>query len=274
MSFKLTGISRQADYSPNHVENDSLIIRSTAEELKKLGVEVSIYGEREVLNSSFNEQLIFSMVQGPESIEKLLEIENNGAFILNSPKSVINCYRTNMVTLLPENGIPFPKSIIIKIPCEDETKLPTFNSSKFWVKRGGVHAIHREDVTIVYSEAERDNVLKEFYRRGIKKAILQEHLEGDVIKFYAVQNSSFFNWYYLNGKYHTEFDNITLQNLASNSAEILGLSIYGGDAIISPEGNISIIDMNDWPSFAPVRDEASKHIAKLIYNMAKKYVNK
>ena len=274
MSFKLTGISRQADYSPNHVENDSLIIRSTAEELKKLGVEVSIYGEREVLNSSFNEQLIFSMVQGPESIEKLLEIENNGAFILNSPKSVINCYRTNMVTLLPENGIPFPKSIIIKIPCEDETKLPTFNSSKFWVKRGGVHAIHREDVTLLYSEAERDNVLKEFYRRGIKKAILQEHLEGDVIKFYAVQNSSFFNWYYLNGKYHTEFDNITLQNLASNSAEILGLSIYGGDAIISPEGNISIIDMNDWPSFAPVRDEASKHIAKLIYNMAKIYVNK
>lgn len=274
MSFKLAGISRQADYSPNHVENDSLIIRSTAEELKKLGVEVSIYGEREVLNSSFNEQLIFSMVQGPESIEKLLEIENNGAFILNSPKSVINCYRTNMVTLLPENGIPFPKSIIIKIPCEEETKLPTFDSSKFWVKRGGVHAVHREDVTLVYSEAEKDNVLKEFCRRGINKAILQEHLEGDVIKFYAVQNSEFFNWYYLNGKYHTDFDYKILHDLASKSAEILGLSIYGGDAIISPEGNISIIDMNDWPSFAPVRDEASKYIAKLIYNMAKKYVNK
>lgn len=274
MSFKLAGISRQADYSPNHVENDSLIIRATAEELKKIGVEVSIYGEREVLNSSFSEPLIFSMVQGPEAIEKLLEVENNGAFIINSPKSVINCYRTNMVTLLPENGIPFPKSIIIKIPYEGETKLSTFNSSKFWVKRGGVHAVHREDVTIVYSEAERDNVLKEFYRRGIKKAILQEHLEGDVIKFYAVKNSGFFNWYYLNGKYHTDFDNKILHDLASKSADILGLSIYGGDAIISPEGDISIIDMNDWPSFAPVRDEASKYIAKLIYNMAEKYVSK
>ncbi|HED07311.1 MAG TPA: hypothetical protein ENI57_04255 [Ignavibacteria bacterium] len=274
MSFKLAGISRQADYSPNHVENDSLIIRATAEELKKLGIEVSIYGEREVLNSSFNEQLIFSMVQGPEAIEKLLEIENDGAFVINSPKSVINCYRTNMVTLLPKNGIPFPRSIIIKIPCENETKLPTFNSSKFWVKRGDVHAIHREDVTLVYSEAERNNVIKEFCRRGIKKAILQEHLEGDVIKFYAVKNSGFFNWYYLNGKYHTDFDNKLLRDLISKSAEILGLSIYGGDAIISPGGNISIIDMNDWPSFAPVRDEASKHIAKLIYNMAEEYVNK
>jgi len=99
-------------------------------------------------------------------------------------------------------------------------------------------------------------------------------LEGDVIKFYAVKNSGFFNWYYLNGKYHTDFDNKLLRDLISKSAEILGLSIYGGDAIISPEGNISIIDMNDWPSFAPVRDEASKHIAKLIYNMAEEYVNK
>ena len=113
-----------------------------------------------VCSDIYDEKIIFSMVQGPEAIEKLLEIENNGAFIVNSPKSVINCYRTNMVTLLPKNNIPFPKSLIIKIPCEDETKLPNFNSSKYWVKRGGVHAIHREDVTLVYSEDERDNVLK------------------------------------------------------------------------------------------------------------------
>ena len=274
MNLKLAGISRQAEYSPNHVENDSLIIRATAEELKKLGVEVTVFGEREVLNSSFKEQLIFSMVQGPEAIEKLLETEEKGAFIINSPKSVTNCYRTNMVKLLHENGIPFPKSVTIKIPCEDESKLPTFESNKYWVKRGGVHAVHREDVTLVYSEGERNNVLKEFYRRGIKTAVLQEHLEGDVIKFYAVKDSDFFNWYYLNGKYHTNFNNNNLQELASKSAEVLGLSIYGGDAIISQDGDISIIDMNDWPSFAPVRDEASKHIAQLIYNMAEKYVNK
>ena len=61
-------------------------------------------------------------------------------------------------------------------------------------------------------------------------------------------------------------------NLASSSADILGLDVYGGDAIISPDGSISMIDMNDWPSFAPVRDEAKKHIANLIYKMAVKYV--
>jgi len=49
------------------------------------------------------------------------------------------------------------------------------------------------------------------------------------------------------------------------------LDIYGGDAVISPDGSISIIDLNDWPSFAPVRDQASKFIANLIFQKAKKY---
>jgi hypothetical protein len=272
MKLKIAGISRQAEYSPNHVENDSLILRATAEVLQELDVEVIFYGEGEVLNSNFNEELIFSMAQGPEAIERLLEIEKNGSFIINSPRAVKNCYRINMVRLLPENSIPFPKSIEVKINSDLDINLNGFDPHKFWVKRGDVHAVHREDVTLVYSKEENTSVMKEFYRRGIKTVIIQEHLEGDVIKFYAVRDSGFFNWYYLNGKYHTKFDLDKLIELASSSADILGLDIYGGDAIVSPEGSISIIDMNDWPSFAPVRDEAKKHIANLIYKMAVKYV--
>ncbi|HKI77986.1 MAG TPA: hypothetical protein VKA26_05565 [Ignavibacteriaceae bacterium] len=271
MKLKMAGISRQAEYSPNHVENDSLILRATAEVLKELDVEVTFYGEGEVLNSNFNEELIFSMAQGPEAIEKLLEVEKSGSLIINSPRAVKNCYRTNMVKLLPDNGIPFPKSIQVEIDSDLEINLDGFDPNKFWIKRGDVHAVHREDVTLVYSKEENISTMKEFYRRGIKTVILQEHLEGDVIKFYAVRDSGFFNWYYLNGKYHTKFDLNKLTELAHSSAEILGLNIYGGDAIISPDGSISIIDINDWPSFAPVRDEAKKHIASLIYNMAVKY---
>ena len=79
MKLKIAGISRQAEYSPNHVENDSLILRATAEVLQELDVEVIFYGEGEVLNSNFSEELIFSMAQGPEAIERLLEIENKGS---------------------------------------------------------------------------------------------------------------------------------------------------------------------------------------------------
>ena len=60
-----------------------------------------------------------------------------------------------------------------------------------------------------------------------------------------------------------------MKELARISAEILGLYVYGGDAIISDNEKITVIDINDWPSFAPIRDKASKQIAQLIFNKAK-----
>ena len=89
------------------------------------------------------------------------------------------------------------------------------------------------------------------------------------MKFYAVRESELFHWYYLNGVYHTKFDEQKLRDLASASAEALRLYVYGGDAIIGKDGSITIIDINDWPSFAPVREKASRYIAQLIYRKAK-----
>jgi hypothetical protein len=36
---------------------------------------------------------------------------------------------------------------------------------------------------------------------------------------------------------------------------------------------VTIIDINDWPSFAPVREQASRHIAQLIHRKAKEHVD-
>ena len=91
------------------------------------------------------------------------------------------------------------------------------------------------------------------------------------MKFYAVRESDLFHWYYLNGIYHTKFDEKRLRELASTSAEALNLFVYGGDAIIGRDGGITIIDINDWPSFAPVREKASKQIAQVIFNKARAF---
>ena len=45
---------------------------------------------------------------------------------------------------------------------------------------------------------------------------------------------------------------------------VLNVHVYGGDCIVSPEGDIRIIDFNDWPSFAPCRNEAALAIGKTI----------
>ena len=57
--------------------------------------------------------------------------------------------------------------------------------------------------------------------------------------------------------------------MAQKSARALGLDVYGGDAVVAEDGSISIIDINDWPSFATIRDEASEQIAKLIFQKVK-----
>ena len=268
MNYKLAGIKRQVDYSPNHIENDSLILLKTSEELRNLGAEVVIYNEGTVLDNHIAADFIFSMAQGPATQEILFRIEKKGINMINSPQSVTNCYRVNMVKKLTENGIPFPKSIIIKTGTQCQFKIDDFNSKKIWLKRGDVHAVHREDVTLVYSEEEKNNIISEFANRKISEAVLQEHIEGDLIKFYALRETDFFYWLRINGNQPVKFDIDELKRLAHCCAEILGLYVFGGDAIISEDGNISIIDINDWPSFAPIRDEASKQIAKLIFNKA------
>jgi glutathione synthase/RimK-type ligase-like ATP-grasp enzyme len=106
-----------------------------------------------------------------------------------------------------------------------------------------------------------------------------------LIKFYGVQGSSFFYWFYpfeaghskygheaINGKARgLEFDKERMRAICQKASEVLDVKIYGGDCIISPEGDIRIIDFNDWPSFAPCRNEAAPHIAKCVMNAIRKH---
>lgn len=273
MKLKFAGIKRQTDFSPNHIENDSLIFMKTSEALIELGAEVKLYDEEEVPHLEVKEDLIFSMAQGREANIKLLKKTEAGALIINSPQSVLNCHRLSMVKLLPNNNIPFPKSICGTLNEMARVDFSSFDCRKIWIKRGDVHAVHSEDVTLAYSENEKNVTLKEFARRGINTAVLQEHLDGDVVKFYGVLGSDLFHWYYLNGIDHTKFDEKKLNELAVKSAAALKLDIFGGDAVISKDASISIIDINDWPSFAPIKDKASKKIAELIYERAQNYVH-
>jgi hypothetical protein len=178
----------------------------------------------------------------------------------------------NMVRLLPEHGIPFPRSEVIATDSFFTTIASGFSSRKVWIKRGDVHAVHNEDVTLAYANDEKVAIIHEFRRRGIRNVVLQEHIDGDTVKFYAIRESEFFHWYYLDGLHRTPFEEESLHELVQACAEILGLHVMGGDAIISANGAITIIDINDWPSFAPVRNEASRHIAQLLLRKGAEYV--
>jgi hypothetical protein len=85
-----------------------------------------------------------------------------------------------------------------------------------------------------------------------------------------VAGGGWFRWFYAgDGPYHPggrgtgryKLDVAALRRLTAKAVMAAGLDIFGGDVIVAPTGELTLIDLNDWPSFAPCRDAASEAIA-------------
>ena len=61
-------------------------------------------------------------------------------------------------------------------------------------------------------------------------------------------------------------DDARLNTLARQAREVLGLDIYGGDCLLTSDGMLYLIDINDGPSFRGCRSVAVAHIAQHILN--------
>lgn len=266
MRIKIAAVKRANKFSPNHIEDDYLILKMTGDHLEKLGSVVRYYDEEIVEESFIKNRVMFSMGRTSAALKALENMQQKGAIVINPVEGIRNCFRENTVRILKENNILSPDFILTDtsvVPPEDYVK-SKFNSEKLWIKRDG-HIIHREDIALVRSYDELRSILKEFSLRGIRKAIIQEHIKGSEIKFYAVKGRDFFHWYFVNGRENLNFNEEFLRGEALRAAEALGIEVFGGDAIIDDKGNIYFIDLNDWPSFAPVREEAAENIAALLH---------
>ena len=279
----IAGIMRAGAYSPNHIGNDTAIFNAAAANLRKRGCIVNVYSEEQLIAGNVTEDIIINMCREQQSISILQQMEDHGKIVINSGYGIENCTRERMTRIFLGSNIPHPESIIVNTNEGIINALVKHEITQCWIKRGDFHAMHKEDVSYVRHHEEAQEVLHEYFLRGIKRAVINKHLVGDLVKFYGVCDSPFFFWFYpfdmghskyghevING--HSQgikFDEEELKNICMKAADILDVKIYGGDCIISPEGNISIIDFNDWPSFAPCRNDAAPHIAKCILNTIK-----
>ena len=284
----IAGIMRAGAYSPNHIGNDAAIFNATAEQLRKRGCEVNVYSEEQFIAGKVSERIILNMCREQRSIQLLQRKEDEGCLVINSGYGIENCTRERMTRLLLGSNIPYPESLIVNT---NEAVKPALKESGFtacWIKRGDFHAMHKEDVSYCRHIEEAQEVLQEYFYRGIKRAVINKHLPGDLIKFYGVKGSPFFYWFYpfdeghskygheaINGKSTGfDFDIKQLKEICHNAADTLDVVVYGGDCIVSSDGDIKIIDFNDWPSFAPCRNEAAPHIAKAVMAEIKKWNSK
>ncbi len=280
---KIAGIMRAGAYSPNHIGNDAAIFNAVVDQLRKRGCEVNVYNEEQLAAGIVNEPIIVNMCREQKSIALLQQLEDEGRLVINSGYGIENCTRERMTRILIGSNIPYPPSLIVNTDEVVKGQLVKEKFNQCWIKRGDFHAMHKEDVSYVRHPEEAQEVLQEYFLRGIKRAVINRHLVGDLIKFYGVQGTPFFYWFYpfdlghskygheaINGKSQgLEFDKDKLKAICQSASEVLDVKIYGGDCIISPDGLISIIDFNDWPSFAPCRMEAAPHIAKCVMNTIK-----
>ena len=116
--------------------------------------------------------------------------------------------------------------------------------TKAWVKRGDFHTMHKEDVTYVRHPEEAQEVVQEYFLRGIKRAVVSRHIEGELLKFYGVYGTPWFYCFYHHGSRDKQamdedkpsFDHEAFKEVCTRAAEALDIKIYGGDAIILPDG--------------------------------------
>lgn len=264
---KILAIYRETTNSPNHEQTDLLILQAVADELNKLGAETVLL-EPEKINTvnPAHWDAVIPMCENPPALKTIAGWKE--PLVINPVSAVLNCYRVNMTPLMTACGGIHPDTEII--PTENlggGTKPASCGEKGAWIKRGDVHNTCDHDVVYIKNWSGCDAVRRDFESRGITRVVVQEHIDGELIKFYAVGPLKWFGWFYHNNPTNktVRFDLVKLENHAAEVARTVGLEVYGGDAIITPEGRIYVIDINSWPSFARVRDEVKKPIAQHIY---------
>jgi hypothetical protein len=268
----LVAIYRSPSYSPlQHGVNDTAILDATVGQLEARGWGSTKTTEREVeLGRLPAAELYLNMCQGSLAAEQLMPLESDGVLVVNRPSSALNCHRYRLVKRLGESALAFPHTMILAssapLPPPDHLKALSPARERVWIKRGDVHAERPEDVVAV-PLARVFDTLQEFRSRGIPWVALQEHIPGPVVKFYGVTDGRFFNWYGSDNGFTGErpkIDENRLKALAFEAAAILGLDVFGGDVAFPEPDRPVLIDINDWPSFAPFREAAAQAIADYI----------
>ncbi len=270
--MKIATIARNAADSPNMTANDAAILECIATELTRRGAEVVSIGEENEIPDDIT--AVCTMSRTESTIERLRQAEQRGIAVINTTTAVGNCSRERFMKILYENDIPQP-------PFTTVNNANGLNAAYFpcWLKKSKGWSNHKDDVTFAPTMQEAVTAIGQMASRGITECIQMIHCPGDIIKFYGIGDSFFHHCYPAGGKFgkedingvpkHYSFDTQTLKNIAQRAARAVGVEVYGGDAIVTPQGEIFIIDLNDFPSFTAIRDTAAVEIATLIMNKTK-----
>ncbi len=257
----LLGIYREKVYSPGKVHVDAAVLDAALSELSCTGLKIESC-EAESLNSSApRPDIVLTMAQSYRVLNLLEQWSSSGSLIINSVQSIRNCYRKLLMRMLADAGLPVPAGYLITLGETGKDDIGDF-SNRLWLKRGDVHAVQEGDVASVISEEGLTAALQHFREIGVRDLLVQDHVEGPVVKFYGIGGQRFFRAYLESSGEEVTAKMASLWAFAAQAAAVLGLQVYGGDAVLTADSGPVLIDFNDWPSFSRCSRSAGQAIAE------------
>ncbi len=238
-------IYRAERFSPNAVERDKAMMDAVADRLRSCGAEVVDFLHEEDLESDvvgrYAGSTVIHMARSDDALRILEEMELRGSKVINSPKALRQCSRAKIEAVMAKLGLLTPNAL---------TEIyPELGGRGWWEK--SIDTTDSSDGHVRFCE-DRPQV-------SVGK-IIQPHIDGRVLKFYGVRGTDFFH-------VREDIDEDAQCRLRQDSgrlADALGLDIYGGDAVLTESGLLTIIDFNDFPSFSCCREQAADGIQSII----------
>lgn len=286
----IVGIYRASQFSPNMEDSDAAILNAVADRLRQSGHEVTCVREREERLRPKNDiaceasvkreeieldlegvDVVLTMGRLMSTLDLLQEVESKGVKVINSSIAIRHCERKRFTQILMDEDVPFAQSRVFQ-----SSDNITWDLFPCWLKKGEGYAEVAEDVVFVRNAEELAAQVDRMRQRGIATLVVSQHLEGDLIKFYGVRGAGFFFWFYASDRPDKfgnnpinhqaqgyRFSERALQEICNHAATVIGLEVYGGDCVVSDDGTIQLIDINDWPSFSRCREQAAEMIKNI-----------
>lgn len=274
--MRYLGISRDEKFSPNRTEGDATVFHAVAAELEHTFNDVIILTERELVQQGIPDGIdgIFQMARSPDALGVL---EKAAVPVTNSVSGVRNCVRARQTGLLKDSGL-IPESLV----CSTCGVPDVWKSYPCWIKRIDGHSVIKDDIQFLHNLVECSAAMLSFAERGMDSCVLQAHVRGWLVKFYGIRGEGLMDCYAasmkdskfgleryndIQDKSFVDMEKLTV--MAERVSRILDVEVYGGDAVVSPDGDIILIDFNDWPSFRTCTIRAARKIAELITGKGK-----
>ncbi len=299
--MQFIALTRNPKFSPNREEADAAIFEAVATRLEAMGHEVVRMTDEEFHNAFPDDNPTYdpAMKETLKAAERIFTMSRDTLTCMlldiverfhhvpctNTAMGISSCANRQIVyQRLQQAGIAQPQTWVGSLyqdrwPNDPEDAYALVDTLPYpiWIKRCDGYSEVAEDVALAADVAQARDILDEMKGRGIGEVTLSQHIVGDLIKFYGVAGTDFFDWDYAdlqnsklgqevqNGMIHRyPFDAAALQTRCQEAAQRMGVPVYGGDAIVTADGTCYVIDFNDWPSFSRCRQRAADAIVALL----------